>query len=304
VKDSAAVNITLDSRNADDGANDVVFTVRYQDELGNSLTEQKSMRITVKKESLDMDFIQKSEIFTGKDSTLVLGINNRGGKTLEDVKVSFGTTSLKLKDASEFKLGNIAPGQATEISLPVFADLTPGTNYVDFNVKYTDGNVEKEQTISVPLTITSDADVAVYITANPTPLGSGQEHTLSVLVSNLGSYEISNVDVSVSSAAFENLDVHSKEYIGSLDKGDFSTVQFKVKVKDLAEGNYPLNLTVNYRDKSGEWKTKAINDSVAIHAPVQQANGLIYYILGLVALAAIALWYFKFRKKPQPQTRA
>ncbi len=298
IEKEGKVNITLDSRSATDGANDVYFTFKYDDELGNSIVEKKSVRLTVKKEKLDLKFIQKSEIVTRKDSTLKLLVENTG-KSLEDVRVSFGSDSITLKDASEFKLGNIAQEGQIEISLPVFTTLSPGTNYVEFTVKYLEKEVEKEQTVSVPVTITSDADVSVYLDAKPAPLAVGQEHTLSVLVSNLGSYEISNVDVGINSPAFESLDVHEREYIGGLDKDDFSSVQFKIKVIATQPGNYPLNVSVKYRDTSGEWKNKDIIDNLTIHASQSNnGNSIMYLILGVVVIA-IAVWHFKFRKKPK-----
>ena len=43
--------------------------------------------------------------------------------------------------------------------------------------------------------------------AKPVPLVLNGQHTISVLVSNLGSYRIDNVDVSVSSPALSSLDI-------------------------------------------------------------------------------------------------
>lgn len=297
VDKSGMVNLTLDSRNAEDGAQDAVFNVTYQDELGNELSVLKSIRLTVKKERLDLNFAQTSEVATKKDSTLNLSIRNNG-KPLNDVRVSFGSDSLKLKDASEFKLGDLTAGDIKIIGLPVYSTFAPGTNYVDFNVKYVDQGVEKEQTVSVPLTITSDADVSIYLDAKPAPLAVGQEHTLSVLVSNLGSYEISSVDVSISSPVLDSLDIHEKEYIGGLNKDDFSTVQFKVQVENVPPGPYPLNVTVNYRDLSGEWKSKTIVESILLHQPASQNNGSLPLLVGGIVVIAIAVWWFRFRKKP------
>lgn len=298
VSGSMIFNVTLDSRNAQDGANDVPFVLRYQDEIGNQISESKNIRVTVKKENLDIGFVQESEVITMKDSILKFAIKN-SGKEIGNVRVSPAADTIRLKDASEFKLGDLLPGQEIEVSLPVFASASPGINYVDFKVKYVEKGVEKEQTVSVPITITSDADVSVYLDAKPSPLAIGQEHTISVLVSNLGSYEISSVDVSISSPAMDSLDIQDKAYIGGLNKDDFSTVQFKVKVKDLQPGNYPINVAVNYRDQSGEWKHKTIAVEVVINEPVAQGNGSsLYLIVGLIIVIAI-VWYFKFRVKKQ-----
>ncbi|MFA6530315.1 MAG: hypothetical protein WCT31_01180 [Candidatus Micrarchaeia archaeon] len=294
----AVFNITLDSRSATEGANDVPFVLRYQDELGNQITENKNVRMTVKKEKLDLGFAQQSEVITMKDSILKFSITN-SGKEIDDVRVSPSTDSIRLKDASEFKLGDLLPGQRIDVSLPVFATASPGINYISFDVKYVEQGVEKEQTLSIPITITSDADVSVYLDAKPSPLAIGQEHTISVLVSNLGSYEISSVDVAIASPALTSLDIQDKAYIGGLNKDDFSTVQFKVKVKDVKPGDYPINVVVNYRDKSGEWKQKILPVDVSINEPVVQGNGTALYVIVALFIVLVLVWYFKFRVKKQ-----
>lgn len=296
IDNSAELGFILDSRDSDDGVQDVIFSLQYQNELGTSISELKTLRITVKKDKLDLDFLQKSDIITRKDSVLKMFITNTGVE-IDDVRLSFSSDSIQMKEVSEVKLGDLLPNSKNEISIPIFTSLSPGVNYVDFNFKYVEKGVEKEKSISVPLTVTSDADVSVYLDAKPTPLAIGQEHTLSILVSNLGSYEISNVDVAIASNIFSSLDVQDKAYIGGLDKDDFSTVQFKIKVKDVAPGPYPLETIVNYRDKSGEWKSKLITTEIMINVPASQSNGSGIYLLLFAVLIVIGVWYFKFRGK-------
>jgi hypothetical protein len=147
------------------------------------------------------------------------------------------------------------------------------------------------------LTISSDADVAVYLEAKPTPLYAGQEHTISVLVSNLGSYAIDNVDVEFNSDSLQSIDISDSQYIGSLNNDDFSTVQFKVRVDTVPEGEYPITLTINYRDKSGEWQSKTITEYVNIYTqPVSDGSG--FFMLGAVVVLAALGWFFFIRKKP------
>jgi uncharacterized membrane protein len=295
LKDRKAVNVTLDVRNAPDGPLDVPFTVIYDDELGTPHTESDSMRVTIKNEVLDLRFNQLSQLVTRKDGNLTLEVVNNG-QLLSDVRISFVNSSLSLKDKSELKAGDLGPGEKVSVSGLVYSDLAPGLNLVPASVVWTDRDVRKEQLVNIPITIGSDADVSVYLESKPSPLTNGQEHTISVLVSNVGSYGIDNVDVGLNSSAFESLDITPRQYIGSLAKDDFSTVQFKVRVT-AGEGVYPVSVNVRYRDASGEWVTKTISQTASVKAPQENGSGTLYIVGAVAVLAVAGLWFFKFRKK-------
>jgi LPXTG-motif cell wall-anchored protein len=292
--DMANVNVTLDARNAPDGPLDVPFVFTYNDELGNPHVDTTTLRITIKNEVLDLRFNQLTPLITGKDGSLKLQVVNNGGD-LSDVRISFINSSVRLKDLSEIKLGDLAAGQSVTVTALVHNDLTPGVNLVDSKITWTDRDIRKEQDMSIPVTIDSDADVGVYLEAKPSPLEVGQETTISVLVSNVGSYGIDNVDVGLGSPDFQSLDVTPRQYIGSLAKDDFSTVQFKVLPKSA--GEYPINVNVMYRDASGDWVNKTITQSGNVTSPPSGEGGTIYILLGIVVIVAAALWFFKFRKK-------
>jgi len=296
VEGITTMDITLDSRNAPDGPTGVPFMLTYEDELGIEHTMNTILRITVRSEKLDLTFLQQSDIITREESTLTMEIRNDGEDTLKDVRLSFVESALRLKDSSEFKFGDLLPGESATASALVFADLGPGLNLVDSLVTWIEKDVQREESRNVPITITSDADVGVYLEAKPLPLTMGSEHTISVLVSNLGSYPIENVDVSLSSPALRSLDISDRQYIGGLQKDDFSTVQLLMEVNSTSEGSHPVYITVNYRDQSGEWKQKVIGQTVAVYTEVEADQSLVPLVIGAVVLVA-AVWYFKFRKR-------
>ena len=206
LKDKSFINVTLDSRNVTDGPVNLVFDVTYEDEVGTSATETNKLRVTVKKDILDLAFTQQSTIITRKDGNLTLKIKNNG-EELKDVRLTFGSTALRMKEVSEVKIGDIAAAGETIVSTMVFADMTPGLNLVPTKISWVEKDIRKEQTVNVPITITSDTDVSVYLESKPTPITVGKEHTVSVLVSNIGSYAIDNVDVVFYSNALQSLDV-------------------------------------------------------------------------------------------------
>ena len=155
--------------------------------------------------------------------------------------------------------------------------------------------MQKDGNRQVPITITSDGDVAVYLEAKPLPLTLGGEHTISALVSNLGSYNIENVDVMIESPALRSRDISDTQYIGGLQNDDFSTVQFQMAVNATSDGTYPVDITVNYRDQSGEWKSRTITHSISVYGMQSSGDSPLPLLFG-VAVIAVAVWYFKFRK--------
>ncbi|MDD5340328.1 MAG: hypothetical protein PHV13_03690 [Candidatus ainarchaeum sp.] len=292
---SVPTNMTLDARSASDGAVDIPIILKYDDELGISHTDNSTLHLTVKNEVLDLRFNQLQPLVTRQDGTLSLEVTNNG-QALSDVRLSFTNTSMRLSDRNEILIGDLGPGEKKSISASVYDDLTPGLSLVGAKISWIERDIRKEQQLDIPLTIGSDADVSVYLDAKPSPLTAGVEHTISVLVSNVGSYGIDNVDVGISSPAFESLDITPRQYIGSLAKDDFSTVQFKVQV-DAGPGDYPISINVRYRDASGGWVAKTIDQTASVKGAASDASGTIYLLLGLAAVAAAAVWYFKLRKK-------
>ncbi|NYZ77188.1 hypothetical protein H0O02_02640, partial [Candidatus Micrarchaeota archaeon] len=291
------VAVMLDSRSAQDGPVNIPFLVTYEDEIGVSHEETDYVRMTVKKEMLDLTFTQDSDIITRKDSTLVLSIRNNGNEPLNDVKITLTDPNVRLRDKNELNFGSIAAGGQATVSGGVFASLSPGLNLVPAKVTWTERDVNKEQDMTIPLTISSDADVGVYIETKPAPLTVGTEHTLSILVSNLGSYAIDNVDVEIDSDILESLDISNKQYIGSLAKDDFSTVQFKTKViSTAAPGDYTINVKVRYRDQSGEWETKTIYQPITVYSAPSGNGGNTILLIVVLAVIALVAWYFFFRK--------
>ncbi|MFH1785033.1 MAG: hypothetical protein ABH842_01260 [Candidatus Micrarchaeota archaeon] len=297
IEGSQLITLQLDSRSASDGPEDLILVMTYEDELGTQHSDQYIIRMTVKKEKLNLAFSQTSELVTREEGSITLTIKNNGDKQLKDVRLTFTNSSLRFKDRNELLFGNIAQGASAEVNATLFADLIPGLNLVPATLSWVEEDVEKEELVEFPFTVSSDADVGIYLEAKPSPLMSSQEHTISVLVSNLGSYAIDNVDVEFISDSLESLDISSNQYIGSLNNDDFSTVQFKVRIGNVPEGSYPIKLNITYRDKSGEWKSKLVTKNVNVYSQPAQ-NGSEFILIGGLVIVVLAVWFFFIRKKP------
>ncbi len=306
IRDTVSVMVPLDSRNAKEGVNGIQFVISYTDDGGNSMNETKTLSVALKKEKADVVFSQQAPVVAAKDNKLLIKVANTG-RALEDFKVYLDDTKIQARQSNQIKLGNLQAGEERDFSIEVFANAQPGVHATSFRLRWVEDDVEKEETISVPIVITSDADTAIFVDAKPTPIVVGGEHTLSVLVSNIGSYKINNVEVSLGdSKELDILNAQKSQYIGGLEADDFSTVQYKARVKTSQPGSYPLLVAVKYKDQSGEWVSK--NSSIQLNIrPAEDGvksadNGIVPIAIGAVILVGAGYWYFRMRKtgKPSP----
>ena len=188
--------------------------------------------------------------------------------------------------------GTILKDETKTITIPVIASSKPGSKMVSMNLKWVEQNQEKESTKIVPVKISSDSEIGVYLDARPTPLTIGEETVISVTISNMGSYPIEATTVNLESETFDLLTIEKEQYIGGLNADDFSSVQYRVMVTG-EEKEYPVKLIVKYKDSSGEWKTSIINKIVYPISPrVQESTGIEFVLLGaLVVIGGIVWWY-------------
>jgi hypothetical protein len=299
---ATTVMVPLDSRNAEEGVSSIPFVLTYQQEGGNETAETKHLSVAVKKEKADIIFTQSEKMVTGRDNTLSLSVKNTG-RALSNLEFYLEDDKIQAKENKQVKLGNMEMGEDKRLSMPVFVSAEPGVRSMQVRLKWSEDDVDKEETTYVPIVVNSDADAAIYIDAKPSPMVVGSDHTLSITVSNVGSYKIQNVEVTLQdSPAFEIFNAQRAQYIGGLESDDFSSVQYKVRVKALMPGQYPLSVLVRYKDQSGVWVEKGQEISVAIRSPsdIVPANGngnWVWMLAGAVVVMGAIYWYFRMRKR-------
>jgi hypothetical protein len=286
------IETTIDARNAEDGTQKIEFEISYQDELSNSYSDERSITVTVRKESGDLVFMQESSITTGTKQDLVLKIRN-DGNNIQNLRLDLTSDEVQMYGVSTITVGDISKGEIKTVTIPVISTARPGSENVVINLKWVEQNKEKESTKNVPIKISSDSDIGVYLDARPTPLTIGEETVISVTVSNIGSYPIEATTINLESEAFTLLTIEKEQYIGGLNNDDFSSVQYRVVVTAEEEKEYPVNIIVKYKDSSGEWKTKTINKIIyPIYSKTQASNGSEFIIIiALVVIGGIYWWY-------------
>lgn len=302
VSGSATVDVPIDASTAAAGVNSVPFLFTYQQEGGSEVNVTKYLTISVKKESEDLVFSQVGKVIASQDNNVEIKVKNNG-KALSNFRIFWADSELKAKESNQMRLGDLPTGATADASFLVRADAAPGVHDVSLKIAWSDAGVDKEEKLTVPIVVTSDADVAIFVDAKPAPIVSGGEHTLSVLVSNIGSYKILNVEVELAdSPNFQVLNAQKSQYIGGLEADDFSTVQYKVRFSKVASGSYPLTIKVKYRDQSGVWVEKEQTLQINVRPPEEAAaagsgNGSIVPLaIGAVIIIGAGYWYFRIRK--------
>jgi LPXTG-motif cell wall-anchored protein len=294
--ESESVAATLDARGATEGATKLQLFIEYQNELGTQMNETKEIPITVKKAEGNFVFVQQEPIVTGEDEALKLTFTNEGNE-VSDLRFTFSNESVRFRGLNEFKVGDVGAGETESLEVPLVAELQPGTQNVVLSLKWVEAGKDRTGTITVPLEVVSDARVGVFLEAKPAPLQAGGEHTISVTVSNLGSYDIEGTTVEFASDAFTLLTIQPLQYIGGLESDDFSSVQYKVRVDYLEPGTYPAKVNVTFRDASGKWLTIEQDANIAVVSPPQEEGSILPMLLGLAVIGGVLYWWFKKRKK-------
>lgn len=293
---NAALNLTLNVVGVDEGQNTLGLEFTYDDELGNEINEVTNISLAVKKEQTDLVFSQASDILSKTDSSVKFKIVN-GGKTLNDVKLQFDSSAgFIVKSGDEIKIGDVASGETTYVVFPAYVDASPGTRNVNATITYFEDGKEKSESIRIATAISSASDVQVLLDAKPLPVIRGQEETLSITVANTWDYPVESTSVRIDGDFYTLVSVQNEQYIGLLNKDDFSSVQFKVLVKSDAPAQGNLTAYIRYKDPTGAWveKTKLIPVKIG-DQPAAENNTLLYAIV-IVVLVAAVYWLF-FRKK-------
>ncbi|MEM4634240.1 MAG: hypothetical protein QW275_03740, partial [Candidatus Anstonellaceae archaeon] len=154
-----SVIVQIDARNAAEGVNSIPFVLRYQQEGGEETSEQKPFSVTVKKEKSDVVMTQVGKLVTSQNGVLAISLKNTG-KPLENVDAYLEDEKIKARENRQIKIGRLLSGEEKLLEYKVFVDAAPGTQSAKIRIKWTENDVEKEEIVSVPVVVSSDADVA------------------------------------------------------------------------------------------------------------------------------------------------
>ncbi len=276
-----------------EGKSTMTFAISYKNAIGENEDSSISIPVTVDKGSTTLILSHKNNILSGKESNIILEIKNTG-KDAEDLRIR-PSSDLNLVGESEILLDSLAKGTSTTLQHKVYTELSPGVHSVPFVIVWKEDGKEQTETVNVPVKVIAKDGIEVYLEAEPLPLVSNEEATLSVVVANKANFDLSSISVSIESDAFDILEISNKKFIGTLQPDDFSSEQFKIKLKDYS-GDANVNVSVDYKDPSGQIRKESIIIPIKIHKLEAEQNFTIYIVITLILLAAIVYYLIAHKK--------
>jgi len=284
----------------------IPIKISYLSDTGNeeSVIENIKLNIMKKNPDISLELGEEQILVPGAINQITLKVKNNGEKKAYSVRVGQDTSDiLTILEKNYYELGDIEPNAYKTVELKVgIKDVKPGYYIEKFLIKTKDENGDEKSPLvyNLGLDIQAKPELGVFLSAKPAPLVENSEHTLTLLVSNIGISEIKSLTASVQSDAFEVQDIQNEQYIGSLTADDFSSVQFKIKTKPKT-GTYPVKVILKFLDNKNKQQT--ITKELTVNILNQnQVNGNnkfnpMFIGIGIVVLViAFLVYWFKFRK--------
>ena len=295
------------------GIYSIPLTVTYDDELGSTQTASVSLSpITVSERSIYFSVVTRQSvdhILPGQKVTVTVTLSNVGTEEARFVKVSLSpnSSSFVLLNAGEKYLERISVNgtQSVSFDLGVNAGTAPGFYPLRVSISYanTRGTEQPSLSQNIGLEVAGVSALDVISSANPAPVTPGKKHTLSLQISNTGTFQLKSVRVNVAAAFFDVL-VSPDSYIGTLNVDDYSTVTYQMFTHaDLAPGRYPFVATITYRDSDNVERsmTKDVYLDIVSQETAARATGTNggtdIWFLAFIGLVILELLYFIVYKR-------
>lgn len=283
--------------------------ITYIDQLSNQTTLIERIKLTIIKKNPDIriELSSAQEIKPGLVQDLEFLLKNLGEKTAYSVRVGVENQNVfTVLEGNYIDVGDIHPNSTKKVKLKVgVKDLKPGYYIQEFKIKTKNEKGEEKIPIKfdLGLEIKYNPDLSIFLSAKPTPLSIDQEHTLTVLVSNIGLSDIKSLIVEVvPDGWFEFLDVQNQQYIGSLIQDDFSSVQFKIKTKNEV-GTKKLKIRLKFLDNYNKEHIVTKEVPISIYNKKEEKDeNFILIAAGIVALGLL-IWFFKLRKRKEKDAK-
>ena len=301
------------NENAKPGIYTIQFSISYCE---NSIcrTIHPNAIINVQSYSkLEISYIHPSSFKIGEKTNITIKISNNGDDDISNLIFTWsilGNSSVILPFGigNKITISQIKARSSYEVKIPVIVSplAHPGVYSLLMNLEYIDnnGNV-KSSTFITGIEIISEIDFDISIQ-------EFSQSSLSLTISNIGSFPASSVIVKVS--PFKNLVFVPETYvIGNLNSGDYATATFSVQFLNISEKylnvtKENLKVEISYTDSFGI-RRKVEKEVVPLFLlietsktektyPSQQSNlGIIYILIGIIGIVAIVIIFKSLAKR-------
>jgi hypothetical protein len=293
------------------GRQPVDLIITYFDVLGNeySQTLSPSFEFEEPVHVLDLEVVPLN-FKSGETKEVEFIIKNTGTNRLGEVELRLEETlSFVPLSGERVIFGNLNAGEEkSSIVRLAIKDINPGYYITSFNIAYTSSSGERKvDPIKKSLNIQPNIEVIIFVEAEPSPITESTQHVLSLKVSNIGDSEIKSVWFELDDTEhIRLLNAQNKQFIGSLDLDDFSSVQYDVFVSNIDEDIKIEELPIKVYFKDTFNNNQLIEEKIEVKIYSKKAvqffqnsdnGGFFVPLVILLAVAGIGYWYWKKRKK-------
>jgi hypothetical protein len=200
----------------------------------------------------------------GDTFKLMVTLKNIGTTKLNQIRTSLsvGMPFSSVGSSTEQYIPLLEPGQSAVVLFNLQADKQAVSSLYNFNLtlEYKDNtNVLQSQRSSFGINVEEVAEAYIQdVTLDPTTLNPGTDGLLMVKIADAGTNEIENVRVTIFGG--EKILTQSQNFIGIIRPGasQSETTSFGVHVDpNIENGDYGLNIQINYDDVNGKHHSKS-----------------------------------------------
>ncbi|MEM3737609.1 MAG: hypothetical protein QXJ75_05970, partial [Candidatus Bathyarchaeia archaeon] len=280
------------------------LTLTYKDVRGQLYTETRSVGLEVfpnvpsSNINLESYKISPEIVYKGDIFTLTLNLKNFGDFGAQSVTVGLQPPELFAAiSPSVVNLGGLAPNSTKSVEYTLMASPTANSGVVHvfkIDISYTDRlGVRQATTNYIGVPLHGRVELVVYdVSTSPSPAEIGNEFTLSFTVLNRGTAPAMYTNVSVIPEFPFQQALGGFPYIGELDPNAPAPISLTAIVSpEAGERDYPLKLSIYYRDEYNQPQTvnQTVNVRVAPPLQIEKESEATQTSSGLLPIAVAAV---------------
>jgi len=309
---SKIIKYTLNSKpNTLDGTYKLDFKFKRQEI---DIYSVQTYNIDVKGDPALIDVINSNidKASIGSNSNVNFTFKNLGGKNAKDIFVSLSDSQdemvqiLNLKTQYIPKL-NVGDEQQINFTITISKAANNKSYTLPITITYSDDDGTYTTTKNLGVEIIDNPEIVINVLSIGTDntIKTQTEENLSLEIYNIGNIDAESVYVEIEDNSIS--DNFSKYFVGSIEKDNYDSVDFKFTTNKIETGSYPLTINVHYKDRNLKEqkisKTIEVNviqgtDSNSGKKIILSILSILGIIVGLALLIVILRWLLKILIKP------
>ncbi len=287
----------------------IPITVRYSSDYGENFTYNSTIPISVAINQprivIQTTGANPAQLLNGYNQTLYIAVENVGTGAARNVTVAFTPDSNVEVQGSvnKFFIGTIPAGSSSQQTLLIFAKNGASNATIHTYSTYYADNYRALMNSSQNLELNIEKSAQFKITSESSLMQPGSSSTpLRVTIQNTGNIAASGIQLSLQTT-YPIAPVDGNAYLDQLAPGQSATILFLVNVDSNGEpASYPITVYETWKQNNSAPNQQFSGSqqySATINSAAAADIGSVYTFV--IAVAAIAIIYFRFKKKIDPK---